>query len=861
LTRNVYSSKLEEMKLEQMTREQLLDEIAALQKRLSAAEQLAAVSSEGKIWREMVENAPDLIVMVDHQGTILALNRDAPGFTRQEAIGANINDFTLPEHWGEMRAALRRACETGEPSTVETVAVYPPGGQVWYSMRVSPAHRDGELQTATLVATDISRQKRTEQDLARAQAMLLAAIEQTPAGILIADAPDVKIRIANTAALEVRGETDAPLTGIAVDRHSPHWQTCHPDGTPVPSEKLPLSRAVMQGETSHNEEYIIRRESGEERWVLANAAPVRGADGEVEAGIVVFSDITAVKRSQGRLQQRLEIERLVGRISASFLGLDPEQTEVEVQQALLELGRATGVDRCYLFQLQQGGTLVSNTHEWAAPGIEPQKDNLQQMPAETFPWWMEQLRQDHNIIVPRVAGLPPEAVAEREFLEAQEIQSLAVVPLRYGGELWGFLGLDSVRRPKSWGEEEVQLLRATGNIITAAVTAARAEDERRSLELQLIQSQKLDAIGRLAGGVAHDFNNLLTGIQGYAEMIEMSLRPGDPLLEDLGEIQSAAGRASDLTQQLLAFSRRQTIDPRPLDLGQVVRQSKKMLGRLIGEQIELLLQPGDDLWQVQADPHQLEQVLLHLALNARDAMPDGGRLVLETRNVSLGQDASLIHPECAPGDYVRLTVTDSGEGMDADTLEHIFEPFFTSREQGQGLGLGLSTVYGIVHQNGGWISVSSERGLGSTFNIFLPRLETAQPAVVAERRDASLGGQETILLVEDETMVLRLASKILGRHGYRVLEADSGSDALLLAHRHQGPIHLLLTDVVMPTMNGQQLYQQLLEILPDLRVLYTSGYSDNIIAHHGVLQEGTNFVAKPFTVASLLKKVRLALNG
>jgi len=391
-----------------------------------------------------------------------------------------------------------------------------------------------------------------------------------------------------------------------------------------------------------------------------------------------------------------------------------------------------------------------------------------------------------------------------------------------------------------------------------------AEDlsERWRLEEQLRQAQKMEAVGRLAGGVAHDFNNLLTIVTGYSDLVLERLGAADAMRAYVEEIKKAAGRAASLTRQLLAFGRRQILAPRALDLNAVVTNIDKMLRRLIGENIELgtVLEP--ELGWVKADPGQIEQVILNLALNARDAMPQGGQLTLETANVELNEGDTRTRVSVLPGRYVMLAVSDSGVGMDAETQAHIFEPFFTTKEKDKGTGLGLATVYGIVKQSGGHIWLYSEPNHGTTFKIYLPRLEEAAQPVEAISPGAPLaGGSETILLVEDEEGVRDLARRILELKGYKVITASNPTEAAQVCERYEGPIHLLLTDVVMPTMSGPQLAEHVAFLRPGLRVLYISGYTDNAIVPHGILEEGVQFLQKPFTRDSLTRKVREVLDA
>ncbi len=389
----------------------------------------------------------------------------------------------------------------------------------------------------------------------------------------------------------------------------------------------------------------------------------------------------------------------------------------------------------------------------------------------------------------------------------------------------------------------------------------RIEGERENLQAQLLQAQKMESVGRLAGGVAHDFNNMLGVILGRAEMMFMGIKPGDPYYEDLQEIYKAAQRSADLTRQLLAFARKQTIAPKVLDLNDTVEGMLKMLRRLIGEDIDLVWKPDTLLWPVRVDPAQVDQVLANLCVNARDAIFGIGKVTIETNNVVFDQAYCATHAEVTPGQYVMLAVSDDGCGMDKETLENLFEPFFTTKEVGEGTGLGLAMIYGIVKQNDGFINVYSEPGQGTTFKLYLPRsIETDE--VIGESASRTIQkGNETILLVEDEESILRLGKAILEKFGYNVLAASKPGQAISMVEQYEGPIHLLVTDVVMPEMNGKELKARTAKLRPDIKVLFMSGYTGNVIVHHGILEDDVHFLQKPFSVDSLAGKVREVLEG
>jgi two-component system cell cycle sensor histidine kinase/response regulator CckA len=389
----------------------------------------------------------------------------------------------------------------------------------------------------------------------------------------------------------------------------------------------------------------------------------------------------------------------------------------------------------------------------------------------------------------------------------------------------------------------------------------RFESAKIALEGQLRQAQKMEAIGRLAGGIAHDFNNVLSVVLSYADLLLEQLEPHDPMRDDVNEIRNAGQRAADLTRQLLMFSRQQVLQPKVLDLNEVLAGLDKMLQRMVGEDVELVLSTTQPAGRVRADPGSIEQVLMNLVVNARDAMPTGGELTIETANVVLDEEDVRAHLGARPGAHVMLIVSDTGTGMDRATQARIFEPFFTTKEQGKGTGLGLSTVFGIVHQSGGHVQVDSEPGKGTTFEVYLPRVDDEAPAARPAVPSATLRGSETVLLVEDEDQVRVVASAILRRHGYHVLEACNVGEALLRCEQHPGTIHLLLTDVVMPQMNGPELAKRLVLARPEMRVLCMSGYTDDRIVRHGVLDAEIAYLQKPITPQSLTSKVREVLDA
>jgi nitrogen-specific signal transduction histidine kinase/CheY-like chemotaxis protein len=385
--------------------------------------------------------------------------------------------------------------------------------------------------------------------------------------------------------------------------------------------------------------------------------------------------------------------------------------------------------------------------------------------------------------------------------------------------------------------------------------------ERRQLEEQLRRSQKMDAFGQLAGGVAHDFNNLLTVINGYTALLLQSSAPNDPKREMLAEIRAAGERSAGLARQLLTFSRQEVIALRVLDLNEVVAGTGAMLHKLIGEDVRLEIELAPDLWSVRADAGQLEQILLNLAVNARDAMPTGGRLTISTRNVVLDGEHVRVMSEAQPGPHVLLSVSDTGTGMTEQVKARIFEPFFTTKEQGKGTGLGLATVFGIVKQSGGHIGVDTAVGAGTTFKVYFPRAEGDEREEISDRSQPVRRGAETVLLVEDEAPVRVLVRQVLTGHGYKVLEAGDGAEAERIVAAYAGAIHLLVTDVVMPGEGGRAVAERIGRLRPGIRVLFVSGYTDDAVVRHGVQHDSVNFLQKPFSPSTIAQKVREVLDN
>lgn len=599
-------------------------------------------------------------------------------------------------------------------------------------------------------------------------------------------------------------------------------------------------------------EVTARHKDGREFPVELSVSPAR--IGEVYMFSAFIRDITDRRRTERRLASQYAVTRVLAE-AAALDDAVPKIIQAIGESLEWELGVFWKVDR-------QAGVLRC-ADVWNAPACAAEEFVLATreqsfkpgmgLPGRIWetgqPAWISDVASAENF-------------SRSETAAKAGLHGAFAFPIRVGGEVEGVIEFFS-GSVQHQDEELLSMMADVGLKIGQFGERTRAEEALRRTEAQLRQAQKMEAVGRLAGGVAHDFNNLLTVIRGYSELIMQRLAPGDASLPDMQEVKKAADRAAGLTGQLLAFSRRQFVAPKIVDLNAIVLNMDGMLRRLIGEDlVELYTDLDPQIWPMRADAGQIEQVIMNLAVNARDAMPTGGRLTIETRNVTIGTEGRQGTVILEEGAYIRLAVRDSGQGMSEEVQAHLFEPFFTTKETGKGTGLGLSTVYGIVKQSGGVIGFDSQLGQGTTFKIFFPKAEPVKQTVADGGTIIDQArGRETILLVEDDPAVRGLVDEALRLKGYEVLIARHGIEALLAGAKHLGPIHLLLTDVVMPQMSGPEIAEQLAIARPALKVMYMSGYPDHPIFSKGGVKEGTVFLQKPFTMGALTQKVREVLDG
>ncbi|MDX2122108.1 MAG: PAS domain S-box protein [Gemmatimonadota bacterium] len=749
---------------------------------------------------------PSLVIRFASDGVRRLFGREP-----EEVVGRPVTDLVQPEGHAEALEYLRRALEYPGQPLAGTALVRTAGGQPQrVAGHVINMLEDPAVGCLVVAISDAAAEGWRTRQMEESERVFRELADKAPVHIWIEDATR-RLTWENRTALEFTGRTWEQEMGTG-------WlDTLHPEDRPRVAAHY---QQTTMGQRGFTLEFRMRRHDGAWRHLLQIAIPRWDALGVFVGFLGVDVDVTELKEASQRLEQaearyRLFVEQSTEGIWRFELDEPIPLTLAEdaVIAAIFERGWLAECNQAMARQygVEDAGTLLGF--------------RLRDMLIPEDPSNVEMLRRFVR------GGF---RLADAESHERDREGRIRV----FLNTLVGII--DDGHLIRAWGTQRDITL-------------------QRQLEEEARQSRKMETAGRLAGGIAHDFNNLLTAILGTSELLLGGLAPGSPEREDVEEIKRAATRAANLTRQLLAFGRRQVLQPRTIDLDLLVQGVESLVRRLIGEHITLQTQTVPGLWRVRADPGQLEQVIVNLCVNARDAMPTGGRLLLETANVQYPGAAHGPEAIMPAGAYVLLAVTDSGAGMDPQTLRHIFEPFFTTKEAGRGTGLGLATVYGIVKQSDGFVFVDSELGRGSRFRIYLPRVEGAAEPVEAPPERPTARASGTILLVEDEEAVRRLARRVLEEVGYTVLEAADGPEALRLLERWEGNLDLVVTDVIMPGMSGQELSARLRAIRPWLRIMYVSGYTDDTILQHGTLLPNTSFLQKPFTPGALAQGVAEAM--
>ena len=937
-------------------------------------------AGEQKNYRSIIERIEDGYYEVDLAGNFVFFNESMCiilGYTKDELLGMNNRQYMDEENAKKVFNAFNRVFKTGESYKAFDWELIRQDGSKCYVETSVVLIEDSKGQPIGFqgIARDITERKRAEEKLRVSQRILETAIAQSPSGIIIADAPDVTIRLANRAAFGIRGGNTSILTNIDVKQHADRWQTFLPDGSPYPSEQLPLSRAVLQGEVTKDEEVIIRDEEGNNHWVSANAAPIRDDQGQITSGIVVFHDITDRKRSEQRQADESKFQRVLGEIAKEFINIPSAAIDEGINQALKTAGEFAKADRSYVIRFDfQKGT-IRNTHEWCRTDIEPQIENLQDVPIETFSWIIDQLVNQKVVNIPRVIELPSAAKKAKDEFESEGIQSLLLVPLVSEARCFGTVGFDFVKQSKQCTESEIKLLKVLGATLSNVIDRKQAEDAlrqseeryktltnnlhvgiyrntpgshgkfieanpaiaeifgypsrdefmemnvadlyqnpedrnrykdniskygsvkkyevnlkkkdgtpfvgsvsavavkgandeveyydgiieditgKRELELQLQQAQKMEAIGTLAGGIAHDFNNILSAILGYTELSLNDTNKDSVLYQNLQGIFRASGRAKDLVKQILTFSRQAEQEIKPVQVGLIIKEAIKFLRASLPTTIDIR-QEIESESLVMADPIQMHQLLMNLCTNAEHAMrKNGGVLLVKLKDFKFGEDAAAEHRELKSGPYLELSVSDTGHGIPPNTLERIFDPFFTTKEKSEGTGMGLAVVHGIVGSYEGKIIAESKAGIGSTFKIYLPAVERDDaPQPKAEEFIAT--GTERILYVDDEPALVKIGKRMLESLGYKVTGRTSSIEALQLFKAKSDCFDLIITDMTMPNMTGEQLARELMRINPEIPVILCTGYSTQINQHKATAMGIRALVSKPVLKKDFAEAIR-----
>jgi PAS domain S-box-containing protein len=828
-------------------------------------------------YRWLLNNMADVVTVMDMNLRFTFVSSSIMrmrGYTAEEAVAQTLEQVMTPESLQIVAKVLEEemkleASGTADPGRIRILEVeqYRKDGSIVLMENHLSFLRDETQKAVGIISltSDISERRRAEEALRANKAQMSNALEMAHLGHWEYDVAtdlftfnDHFYKIFRTSVEQVGGYT----------MHSAEYshRFVHPGDSDMVREETQKAIETTDPHFNRQVDHRILYADGTTGHITVRFFIVKDSHGRTVKTYGVNQDITDRKQAEEELRER---EERLQKQNDALLSLMSRGTlfQSNLHKAIAEITEVSaaliGTERVSVWLYNEDYSEIS------CIDLYSQRDHNHssgdRLRSEDFPTYKASHQKGNVIAAMDVYTDPRTSDIPASYYKEHGICSLLDAPIWMSDRLGALLSFEHVGDQRVWTSEEARLatnMAALLSICFAESDRKRAEEEKAKLQGQLTQAQKMESVGRLAGGVAHDFNNMLAVILGHTELAMENLDPSQPLYRGLQEIRKAAEHSADLTRQLLAFARKQNIAPKVLDLNKTVEGMLKMLRRLIGEDIDLAWMPGANLWPVKVDPSQIDQILANLCVNARDAIKGVGKITIETQDTTLDEAYCAASAGFIPGEYVMLAVSDDGRGMDKETQSHLFEPFFTTKGVGEGTGLGLATVYGIVKQNNGFINFYSEPGHGTRFTIYLPRYAgkagVNQTTVSAKPAEC---GHETILLVEDEPAILKMTALMLERLGYKVLSADRPGKAIRLAEEHTGRIDLLMTDVVMPEMNGRDLAGKILTFSPNLRCLFMSGYTTDVIARHGVLDENVHFIQKPFSIKDLATKVRETLDG
>ncbi|MCF8035052.1 MAG: PAS domain S-box protein [Desulfarculaceae bacterium] len=823
--------------------------------KLKQAEEALALSE--RKYRELVENLNDAIYSVDLDGTISYVSATIEqilGYGPQELIGSKFTERIHTDDREVIEAAFQEVVN-GELHPREYRMIAKNGELRWVRTSSRPVFVDGNVVGLQGTLSDITEQKHFEFDSREATLRQREAVRAANVGLWDWDLTTDKVRYSPEWKLQI-GYKEHEIS----DEFEEWRSRVHPDD--LQSTIKRVQQSIKDVSKDHHAEFRFRHKNGSYIWVMTHGSIITDENGKPIRMLGSHVDISERKKYEHELRRRVDFEQTILHISSEMAGVSGEMFDQAINHALAVVGEFTKSDRAYLFEFSEKPDLARNTYEWCAEGVESQINNLQKVNLpEELPYFFKRIMNLETFMINDVSSLPLEGELDRQHFQSQGIKSLIVVPMETAGKLVGFLGFDSVTHYQKWDSKDEVLLKYFVETLNNIIERRRAEISRDEAESRLRQAQKMEAVGTLAGGIAHDFNNILAAIMGYAEIALDDIKEGKTNAREIESILEASNRAKRLVQRILTFSRRSDPEFKVLELNKEVVSASNLLQQTIPKMIKIRLDLSNKLDPVLGDPFQIEQILMNLATNARDAMPNGGTLSITTSQEAVKNQRCAICTELFSGNYEIITVTDTGEGMDQDTLSKIFDPFFTTKEVDKGTGLGLSTVFGVVNSHNGHITCSSEPGQGTTFRIYLPPTRSKRKGDGGDDLTGAIeGGRETILFVDDERNILDIGSRQLTGMGYRTITASNGEEALEIFKAKGDEIDLVILDLSMPGMGGHKCLQGLLSIAPNQKVIVATGYSRDGDIKETLSIGISALLFKPITKAELLKTVRMVLD-